>query len=160
MECVPILICHLSNTRIPKHALARIFLMTHQPSANESKRPNTNQTYELPLPTFNFKTASFPPRSSTSKITLPSTIHPTIFCIFSQCCFRFPKGLVVVPVIYNTCGMTWTGSVAVWHASWRPKTRRRQLFGKPWRTVGEGHGVPPGAPVYLGCFCWKLVRIS
>lgn len=41
--------------------------MTHQPSANKSKRRNTNQTYELPLPTFNFKTASFPPRSSTSK---------------------------------------------------------------------------------------------
>lgn len=109
-------------------------------------------------PNLTSKQLLFPQEVPQAKITVPSTIHPTIFCIFSQCCF--PKGLVVVPVIYNTCGMTWTGSVAVWHASWRPKTRRRQLFGKPWRTVGEGHGVPPGAPVYLGCFCWKLVRIS
>ena len=115
---------------------------TNPQQTNQKDRTQTKPT-SFPSQLLTSKQLLFPQEVPQAKITVPSTIHPTIFCIFSQRCF--PKGLVVVPVIYNTCGMTWTGSVAVWHASWRPKTRRRQLFGKPWRTVGEGHGVPPGA---------------
>ncbi len=116
--------CHLSNTRIPKHVLVKISHVT-------------SKQLLFPFP----KLEQVP-----IKKHVFHQLHPTKCAIISLCFLS--KGQVVVPVICNTYATTWSGSVAVSHGSWRRKVRHRLVFGKPWRTVGEGRGVPPGG-VYL-----------
>lgn len=158
MECVPILICHLSNTRIPKHALARIFWMTHQPSANKSKRPNTNQTYELPLPTFNFKTVSFPPRSSTSKNHGTINYTPNN-CLHLLPMFFFPKDwwwCQSFTILAGWLGLAQSPCGTPHGVQKRGVARFSESLGAQWEK-DMAYLQVPGIPRVS---CWKLVRTS
>ena len=116
---------------------------TNPQQTNQKDRTQTKPT-SFPSQLLTSKQLLFPQEVPQAKITVPSTIHPTIFCIFSQC-FFFPKDWWWCQSFTILAGWLGLAQSPCGTPHGVQKRGVARFFGKPWRTVGEGHGVPPGA---------------